>query len=73
MAIRLERSGDLIFIKGAPDPPKPGKRGRRVFESVGLGLLALALLLIASGLASAQPPHWAALSHTVKAFLAAIR
>ncbi len=72
MAIRLERSGGLIFIKGGPDPPEREKRSGKIIESVGLGLLAVALLLIASGLASAQSLDWATLSHTVKAFLAAI-
>jgi hypothetical protein len=65
MAIKLEKSGGLILIRGAEDPPeKP--RG----HNMGLWLtlaLCVAGLLCASPLAS----KWPVVAHAVKTFVAA--
>ena len=71
MAIRLERSGGLIFIHGAPEDtetPKGKSKNRR-----RLGLL-LALIALVMGLLFAGPHAlgWPAVNHTLKALLAAI-
>ncbi len=69
MAIRLERSGGLIFIKGAPEDPATGKRRSR-----NLGLwLALIILVMGMLFVPSNGLSWAAVSHTFKAFLAVVQ
>lgn len=71
MAIRLERSGDLIFIRGAhEEPPKPKRAIKRLRR---LGLL-VALIALVMGLLFAGPHMlgWPVVSHTFKAFVTAI-
>lgn len=68
MAIRLERDGDLIFVRGCPDPPKKQERRKR-----GLGLWVVLVLLVAGGVfASPLAAAWPTVLHTVKVFLAAV-
>ncbi|MEJ2008840.1 MAG: hypothetical protein P8Z30_11910 [Acidobacteriota bacterium] len=67
MAIRLEKDGGLIFIRGGPDPPK--KQGSR---NMGLWLM-LAVLVMGVVFASPLASGWPAISHTVHGFLAAVR
>jgi hypothetical protein len=66
MAIRLERSGGLILIKGAPDPPVQKK---------SWGGLGAWLALIAFVAVAVSAPHiisgWPVIAHTIKGFLAA--
>jgi hypothetical protein len=72
MAIRLERSGGLVFIHGSPDPPVQKKWWQKVPGGLGpwLGLVALAAVAIGA-------PHivsgWPVLVHAVKGFLTAVQ
>jgi hypothetical protein len=72
MAIRLERSGGLIFIHGAPDPPV-----RKMWWDMdprGLGFWLVLTLCVAGGLfAYPAVSEWPAITHLVKDFLAAVR
>ena len=71
MAIRLEKSGGLILIHGAPDPPSKkwwDKKPR------GLGLwIVLALFIAGLALADSVAPEWPAIAETVKGLLASAR
>lgn len=70
MAIRLEKSGGLILIKGSPDPPVQ----RRWSETLpgGFGPWLALILFVAVGVGA---PHivagWPVLAHVVKGLLAA--
>lgn len=68
MAIQLERSGGLYFIRGGPDPPEKslGKR------HLGLWLL-LAGLVLTVVYAPALPSQWPAISHAIHGVLGAVR
>lgn len=69
MAMRLERDGNLIYVRGAPDPPKQPERRKR-----GLGLwVVLVLLVIGVVFASLLAPAWPAILHSVRGFLASLR
>jgi hypothetical protein len=72
MAIRLEKSGELFFIHGGPDPPV--KKKWRDKKPRGLGLW-LVLTLSVAGVLFAYPvvSGWPVIAHTVKGFLAAVR
>jgi hypothetical protein len=72
MAIRLERSGGLIFIHGAPEDPKAAKSGTRNRRRLGL-LLVLIALVIGLLLAGPHALGWPGVSHAFKTFLAAVR
>jgi hypothetical protein len=66
MAIRLEKSGGLILIRGGEDPPEKVKRTGK-----GLWLVfavCVAGILYASPLASG----WPAVAHAMKSFLAVV-
>jgi hypothetical protein len=70
MAIRLEKSGGLIFIKGSPDPPVQKKWSDKVPGGLGPWLALVVFVAVAVG-----APHivsgWPVLTHVVKGFLAA--
>lgn len=69
MAMRLERSGGLIFIHGAPEEPQPPKRNK----FTGLGLwLALVILVIGVLFIGPHSLSLADVGHTVKNLLAAV-
>lgn len=65
MAIRLEREGNLIYVRGGPDPPKKQER-----RNVGLWVV-LALLVLGTVFASPLASAWPTVLHTVQGFLAA--
>jgi len=71
MAIRLERSGELIFIRGTADEPE---KPRKWTKYVQPGLW-LALIMLASG-GLFMGPHalleWATVSHAFRSVLTAI-
>jgi hypothetical protein len=67
MAIRLERSGGLILIRGGADPPE--KQGGHHHLGLWLALaVCVAGMLYASPLASG----WPMVAHAVKGFVAAV-
>lgn len=68
MAIRLEKSGGLVFIKGAPDEPKTEKRRRK---DLGLWLVLIALVMGAL-FADSHSLSWPVVSHAFKSVLTAI-
>jgi hypothetical protein len=69
MGIRLERSGGLILIKGAPDPPEPPLNK---YATLGLWL---ALIILVGGILFIGPHSltMADVTHTFKSFLTAVR
>jgi hypothetical protein len=71
MAIRLERSGGLILIRGTRDEPE---EPRKWIKYLQLGLW-LALIMLASGVLF-MGPHalldWATVSHAFRSVLTAI-
>jgi hypothetical protein len=71
MAIRLERSGELYFIRGVADEPeKPSKWNKRI-ELV----LWLTLIVLASGVLFLGPHalvNWATVNHAFRAVVTAI-
>lgn len=67
MAIRLERSGGLYFIRGGVDEPEPPKRRNN------LGLWLALIGLVALCFVGPQALDWAAANHTLRAFLAVPR
>lgn len=69
MAIRLERSGGLIFIHGAPEEPEPPEGDN--FTSLGLWL-ALVILVIGVLFIGPHSLSLADVGHTVKSLLAAV-
>ena len=72
MAIRLERSGGLILIHGAPDPPVKKKPRDNKLRSLSLWLV---LTLLIAGVLYAYPvaSGWPWVAHTVKDLLSAVR
>jgi hypothetical protein len=70
MAIRLERSGELMFIRGVPDEPeKPRKRNK----SIQL-VLWLVLIVLASGvlfMGPHAPLDWATVNHAFRSVVTA--
>jgi hypothetical protein len=71
MAIRLERSGELYFIRGAPDEPeKPSQWNKRIELVLWLVLIALASGVLFMG------PHallnWVKVNHAFRAVVTAI-
>jgi hypothetical protein len=69
MAIRLERSGGLIFIRGCKDEPEEGKgRGPEVCLWLALVVLALGIYFV-----PAKGFDLAAVNHTFNALMGAIR
>lgn len=70
MAIRLEKSGGLILIKGSPDPPDQETWWQTIPGGFGSWL---ALILFVGVVVGA--PHivssWPVVAHAVKSFLAA--
>jgi hypothetical protein len=72
MAIRLERSGGLILIHGAPDPPEKKMWWTRKPRRLGLWLV---LTVFIAGVVFAAPvvSGWPVVAHTVKGLLAAAR
>jgi hypothetical protein len=70
MAVRLERSGGLILIRGTKDEPEEPKRDR--FASVGLWL-ALILLVVGVMFIGPSGVSMADVGHAFKSFLAAVR
>jgi len=72
MAIRLERSGGLILIHGAPDPPSKKKWWDK--KPRGLGVWIVFTLCIAGVLfAASVAPEWPAIAEAVKGLLASGR
>ena len=71
MAIRLEKSGELILIRGSADEPE---KPRKWIKYVQLGLW-LVLIMLASGVLF-MGPHalldWATVSHAFRSVLMAI-
>ncbi len=71
MAIRLERSGELIFIRGTPDEPEKPKKWAHYIQ---LGLW-LVLIVLAGGVLF-MGPHallgWGTVSHAFRSVLTAI-
>lgn len=72
MAIRLERSGGLILIHGAPDPPSKKKWWDKKPRGLGLWIV-LALFIAGFALADSVAPEWPAIAETVKGLLASGR
>lgn len=70
MAIRLERSGGLMFIRGTPDDPREAKRARGTHRRA----LWMMLLLLAMGILFASPiaSGWPAAVHVARGFLAGV-
>jgi len=68
MAIRLEKSGGLLLIRGRPDPPEK----KRTNWHVGLWLL-LAGLVLAVLYAPDLQSQWPAISHAIQGVLGAAR
>lgn len=71
MAIRLEKSGELILIRGTADEPETPKKWTKYVQ---LGLW-LALILLASGVLFMGPDallDWATVSHAFRSVLTAI-
>lgn len=68
MAIRLEKSGGLLFIRGCPDPPEKKRRNWHV----GLWLL-LAGSVLAAVYAPELQSQWPAISHAIHGVLGAMR
>lgn len=71
MAIRLERDGGLMLIRGTADEPEKPRNGKKYIKTgLWLGLIALAGGVYLMG------PHallqWATVSHELKAVLTAI-
>lgn len=71
MAIRLEKSGGLYFIKGSPDEPATAKQERKIWRELGLWL-ALIALVTGALFFGPHAPGWPAVNHISKALLAAI-
>jgi hypothetical protein len=69
MARRLEKSGELLLVRFAQDPPAAEKRG--VSRKVAF---ALAVIVVVAGTLAVSPLGlgWSAVGHTFKAFLAAV-
>ena len=71
MAIRLEKSGELILIHGTPDPPAKKKWWDKKPRGLGMWLV-LTLLVAAVLFAGTVVSGWPAVAHTVKGLLAAV-
>ena len=72
MAIRLEKSGELYFIRGTADPPAKKKWSSR--NSGGMGLwLVLALLVMGMLFPLPIAAAWPSVSHALNGFLSAAR
>jgi hypothetical protein len=67
MAIRLEKSGGLIFIHGSPDPPVQKKWWEKVPGGLGPWLALIAFVAVAVG-ASQIASGWPVLAHAIKGF-----
>lgn len=67
MAIQLQKSGNLLFIRGRPDPPE--RQGRT--WNMGLWLL-IGLLLLGAIYAPELPSKWSAVSHTFQTLFSAV-
>lgn len=72
MAIRLEKSGGLILIHGAPDPPSKKKWWDKKPRGVGLWIV-LALFIAGVVLADSVESGWPAIAEAVKGLLASGR
>ncbi|TAM79483.1 MAG: hypothetical protein EPN47_16900 [Acidobacteria bacterium] len=71
MAIRLEKSGGLIFIHGAPDPPVKKKWWDK--KPRGLGLWVVLTLFIAGAIFASQVASGLpTVANTVKGLVAAV-
>jgi hypothetical protein len=71
MAIRLERSGELILIRGTPDEPEKPRKWSKHIQLV----LWLVLILLVSEVLFMGPDallDWATVSHAFRAVLTAI-
>lgn len=68
MAIRLEKSGGLYFIRGAADPPAKKKWWSKSFGALGLWLM---LGLFVMGVLFPYPvaAAWPTVSHSLKGLL----
>lgn len=67
MAIRLERSGGLMFIRGQADEPEKPKKNYHV------GLWVMLIVLVMGALfAGPNVPGWTLVSHTVKTVVSAV-
>lgn len=72
MAIRLEKSGGLIVIRGsAPERKKPGWWSRN-HRDLALWV-ALTVLLLAALFVPAEALRWEAIDHTVKGLMNVFR
>lgn len=71
MAIRLERSGELIFIRGTADEPeKPRKESKYIQPG-----LWLVLVMLAGGVLFVGPDpllDWAPVNHALRSVLTGI-
>ncbi len=65
MAMRLEKDGGLIFIKGSPDPPVKVKWSNKRPHGLGLWVV-LALLMVAVLWPSPIVAWWPSVAHTIK-------
>lgn len=73
MAIRLEKSGGLIFVHGAPDPPVKKKTWWSK-KPRGLGpWIVLALFIAGALFAESAASEWPAVAEAVKNLIAAVR
>jgi len=72
MAIRLERSGGLILIHGAPDPPSKKKWWDK--NPGGLGVWVVFTLCIAAVLVAASAaPEWPEILEAAKRLVASVK
>lgn len=69
MAIRLEKSGELYLIRGAPDGPETRKR---MGHDLGLWLV-LILLVMGVFLVPPEGLSWPAVNHVFRAVLGVVR
>jgi hypothetical protein len=71
MAIRLEKSGELMFIRGTADEPEKPKKWNKYIQPG----LWLALIMLAGGVLFMGPHallEWATVSHAFRSVLTAI-
>lgn len=68
MAIRLEKSGGLILIHGAPDPPSKKRWWDKKPHGLGLWIV-LALFIAGAVFAASVQSGWPTVAEAVKGFL----
>lgn len=71
MAIRLEKSGELMMIYGTTDEPDPQEEWSQKRRKLGVLLFAVAVVALAMYLVPQMPGH-VMINHVIKAVLAVI-